>query len=103
MQDAQYKPKEILKVAGVRNHTDMFGWAYLVNWEKDGRADEDESDTDVAAKVGSTDSNFCISQQRSCSWLRLQSFTLARLFASNSFHCESPWCYMTLIYRKQSM
>ena len=52
MQKAVFKPKEVVKVAGSKRATDTVGgWAYLVNWEKYGRPDDDGSDADPEAEV----------------------------------------------------
>lgn len=49
-QDAVYRPKEILKIAGSsRKNESEGGWAYLVSWEKDGRPDDEISDVETDA------------------------------------------------------
>lgn len=43
MQEAEYRPIKILKVVGAKHLDTVNGWAYLVNWEKNGKADEESS------------------------------------------------------------
>ena len=45
MQEAEFRPSQVLKLAGSAPRTDTVnGWAYLVNWEKNGKADDESSD-----------------------------------------------------------
>ena len=50
VQEAEFRPTQVLKVAGSATFTDTAnGWAYLVNWERNGKADDESSDLEADA------------------------------------------------------
>lgn len=49
-QEAEFRPTKVLKVAGSAPRTNIVnGWAYLVDWEKNGKADDESSDLEAEA------------------------------------------------------